>query len=151
MKKNIFDNYGDNILLRPNRSHTEIEFEKWAEECDEIEWIYKNGDKGDDFFSIVYQKGFARANFYPDYIIKLKNGKKWIIEAKGGANTDGDDLNIDVYAKNKFESLKDYSIRKNIDFGFVRAYGSHLYCSNIIWDDNINNHNVWIDIDLIIK
>ncbi len=56
---------------------------------------YKNGDKGDEFFSIVYKKVLRLNNFYPDYIVQLTNGDIWIIEAKGGMTPDGKSNNID--------------------------------------------------------
>ena len=82
LEKNVFNAYGDNIIIEPNRSWTEILFEKWCENSTDVKSVYKNGDKGDEFFSIVYRKAFRRANFYPDYIIQLSNKDIWIIEAK---------------------------------------------------------------------
>ena len=70
MKKNVFVDYGNNILISPNITYTELMFEDWCEKYDNVKWIYKNGDKGDDFFSIVYRRAFRRNNFYPDYINK---------------------------------------------------------------------------------
>lgn len=96
MTRNVFDNYGNNILIQPNRTYTEIKFEEWCET--HVQWYYKNGDKGDDFFSIIYRRAFRRNNFYPDYIIQLANGEIWIIEAKGGMTADGESNNIDRYA-----------------------------------------------------
>ena len=152
LKKNVFEGYGDNILVKPNRSYSEIVFENWCENNDAVEWIYKNGDKGDSYFSIVYKMSFSRGNFYPDYIIKLKNGQIWIIEAKGGVTENGDSNNIDQYAKQKFNALKEYAKKhSSIKWGFTRAVGQHLYFSNTEWDENINNHEIWKDIDEIVK
>lgn len=149
--KNIYENYGSNILIPPNRTYTEIQFEEWCEKYDNVKWLYKNGDKGDEFFSIVYRKAFRRNNFYPDYIIQLQDGNVWIIEAKGGADGDGTSKNIDTYAKNKFEALKSYSeSHNNIKWGFVRAIGSQLYLSNTVWDEDMMNRNVWKPIECFI-
>ena len=149
--KNIYENYGSNILIDPNRSYTEIQFEEWCDRYDNVKWLYKNGDKGDEFFSIVYRKAFRRNNFYPDYIIQLQNEDVWIIEAKGGVSGDGTSKNIDAYAKNKFEALKNYSERhNNIKWGFVRAIGLQLYLSNTIWDEDMMNRNVWKPIECFI-
>lgn len=106
MSKNVFDNYGNNILIAPNRTVSEVEFERWCENYDAVKHIYKNGDKGDEYFSIIYRKAFRRSNFYPDYIIQLENGDVWVIEAKGGMTADGSSNNIDGYAEKKFEALK---------------------------------------------
>lgn len=152
MNKNVFVNYGNNILIEPNRTFTEISFEDWCEKSNIVKWIYKNGDKGDDYFSIVYRKAFRRNNFYPDYIIQLNNGDIWIIEAKGGLTADGDSNNIDKYAKNKFKALKDYALRHDdIKWGFIRAVGNQIYISNTEWDENVTNKNIWKPIEDIIK
>ncbi len=147
-KKNMFIDYGNNILIMPNRTFSEIEFERWCESCNAVNSYYKNGDKGDDFFSIVFRKGFRRNNFYPDYIMTTTSGDIWIIETKGGLSIDGSSNNIDRYAHHKFEALKEYASRHpEIKWGFVRAVGTQLYLSNTIWDENVMNKNVWKPIE----
>lgn len=150
---NVFEGYGNNILVYPNRTCTEIAFEQWCENNKSIvEYLYKNGDKGDEYFGIVYRKAFRRSHFYPDYIIKTKKGNIWIIEAKGGMTPDGKSNNIDGYASKKFEALKEYSKRfNNVKWGFIRAVGSQIYISNTEWDENVMNKKVWRPIEEIIK
>lgn len=149
MSRNVFDNYGNNILIQPNRTYTEIKFEEWCEA--HAKWCYKNGDKGDDFFSIIYRRAFRRNNFYPDYIIQLANDEIWIIEAKGGMTADGESNNIDRYASRKFAALKEYGERHpEIKWGFVRAVGTQLYLSNTEWTEDVTNHNVWEPIETFI-
>lgn len=151
MGKNVFDNYGNNILIAPNRTVTEVEFERWCEGYDAVKHIYKNGDKGDEYFSIIYRKAFRRSNFYPDYIIQLENGDVWIIEAKGGMTADGSSNNIDGYAEKKFNALKAYAERVGgFKWGFVRAVGTQLYLSNTIWTEDMTNRNVWKPIEVFI-
>ncbi|WP_288934378.1 DEAD/DEAH box helicase family protein [uncultured Acidaminococcus sp.] len=152
LKKNMFMDYGNNILLWPNRSSTEIKLENWCENNSSVKWCYKNGDQGDIYFSIVYRKAFRRNDFYPDYIIKLTNGDIWIIEAKGGINSDGSSNNIDEYAGKKFDSLKDYGLRHpEIKWGFVRATGETIFMSNTEWDENLLNQQVWKPIETFIR
>lgn len=152
MEKNVFYDYGNNILIAPNRTYTELTFEDWCEINNSVKWVYKNGDKGDDYFSIVYRRAFRRNNFYPDYIIQLQNNDVWIIEAKGGLTSDGESNNIDAYAKNKFEALKQYAkTHQNINWGFVRAVGNQLYLSNTEWDEDVTNRNVWKPIEEFIN
>ncbi len=152
MQKNVFSDYGNNILISPNRTFTELEFEDWCEKYDAVKWVYKNGDKGDDFFSLVYRKAFRRNNFYPDYIIELQNNEVWIIEAKGGLTSDGQSNNVDAYVKNKFEALKEYAERHpQVKWGVVRAVGNQLYMSNTIWDEDVTNIFVWKPIEVFIK
>ena len=151
MTKNVFEKYGNNILIAPNRTFTEVEFERWCDSYDPVEWIYKNGDKGDEYFSIIYRKAFRRNNFYPDYIIKLKNGDVWIIEAKGGMTLDGSSNNIDGYAEKKFNALKEYGEKHpEVKWGFVRAVGTQLYLSNTVWSEDMTNRNIWKPIEVFI-
>lgn len=151
LNKNVFENYGNNILIHPNRTVSEIEFERWCETYDSVKWIYKNGDKGDEYFSLVYRKAFRRAHFYPDYIIGLENGDVWIIEAKGGITDDGSSNNVDSYANRKFEALKEYGEEHpEIKWGFVRAIGPQLYLSNTVWCEDVTNRNVWKPIEALI-
>ena len=151
LTKNVFERYGRNSLVPPNRSHTEIVFEEWCERYDPVRWVYKNGDKGEIYFSTVYRRGYARAHFFPDYIIQLENGDVWIIEAKGGQSSDGSSANIDKYASYKFESLKEYAERHHeIYWGFIRAIGQQLYLSNTVWDEDVTNRNIWKPIEVFI-
>jgi type III restriction enzyme len=142
--KNAFLDYRDNILLNPNRSYGEINFEKWCQNSKLVNWYYKNGDKGKEFFSLVYRTAFHRSNFYPDYILKLSDESIWIIEVKGGVKSDGISNNIDPYAKNKFESLKKYTLKySNVNFGFVREIGTNLYISTSNWSEDMQDSKVW--------
>ena len=151
-EKNVFEKYGSNILIQPNRTHSEIVFEEWCEKSPKVKWIYKNGDKGDEYFSIVYRRAFRRNNFYPDYIIGLENGDIWIIEAKGGMTADGTSSNIDGYAEKKFNALKEYAAEhKNVKWGFVRAVGPQLYLSNTEWSEDMTNADVWKPIDELVN
>lgn len=151
LQKNVFDNYGNNILIAPNRTVSEVEFEQWCENYDSVEWVYKNGDKGDEYFSIIYRKAFRRSNFYPDYIIKLKNNDVWIIEAKGGITKDGSSNNVDKYAPRKFDALKEYASRHSeIKWGFIRAVGTQIYLSNTVWSEDVTNRNIWKPIEVFI-
>ena len=152
LDKNVFEKYGNNILVTSNRSVTEMEFERWCEEAETVKHVYKNGDKGDEYFSIIYRKAFRRSNFYPDYIIQLENGDVWVIEAKGGLSADGSSNNIDGYASRKFEALKAYAERVGeFKWGFVRAVGTQLYMSTTEWDENVTNRKVWRPIEVFIQ
>lgn len=154
LNKNLFVGYGDNILIKPNRSNGEIEFEKWCEKSNQVKWVYKNGDKGNEFFSIIYRMALRRANFYPDYIIGLDNGDVWIIEVKGGQGADGTTENRDNYAPNKFEALKNYILEQNnvnLKFGFVRLMGSQLYLSNTEWKEDLTDRSCWLPIEVFIR
>lgn len=147
MRKNVFEEYWDNILKKPNRSVSEIEFEKRCEVSPNIKWIYKNWDKWEQYFSIIYRTAFNRFNFYPDYIIQTNNWEIRIIEAKWWTDNEWNSANVDIHAKNKLEALKNYCEENpNIKFWFVR-YDSFLYVSNTEWDEDIHNKEVWKPIE----
>lgn len=152
LEKNVFSGYSTDLLVQPKRSLPEITFEQWCELNDDVEWVYKNGDKGQEFFSIIYRVTFRRYNFYPDYIIRLKNGQVWIIETKGGLSPDGSSANRDKYADKKLEALREYGEKHpEIKWGFVRNLNVQLYISNTIWDENLLNSEVWKPIKDVVR
>ncbi|MDY4209641.1 MAG: restriction endonuclease subunit R, partial [Eubacteriales bacterium] len=100
------------------RSTAEKKFEKFCEKCSAVDWIYKNGDKGDEYLSIVYlDNGNRQKLFYPDYIVSV-NGETWIIETKGGFDKAGDSEDIDIFSPKKFEVLKTYLEKYGLKGGF---------------------------------
>lgn len=116
-KKNVYQGY---LLSAEPRSSSEKKFEKFCESCGAVEWIYKNGDKGEQYFSIVYLDNASRQKlFYPDYIVKA-NGEIWIIETKGGFDKTGASEDIDIFSPKKFEVLKRYLEKNSLKGGFVR-------------------------------
>lgn len=117
MKKNVYQNY---LSSAAPRSVTEVKFEKFCERSDSVEWWYKNGDKGNEYFSIVYVDNSNRQKlFYPDYIISV-NGELWIIETKGGFDRSGNSQDIDLYTPKKFGVLKAYLDEHGLKGGIVR-------------------------------
>jgi type III restriction enzyme len=97
-----------------------MKFEKYCESIDSVKWLYKNGDKGAEFFSIVYEDAFGKSRvFFPDYIVGV-DGEVWIIETKGGFDKYGNSEDIDKFSPRKFEVLKAYLTRNNMNGGFVR-------------------------------
>ncbi len=112
--------YGEYLMSAEPRSSSEKKFEKFCEGCSAVEWFYKNGDKGDEYFSIVYVDNSNRQKlFYPDYILGV-NGEIWIIETKGGFDKTGASEDIDIFSPKKFEVLKKYLTKFELKGGFVR-------------------------------
>jgi type III restriction enzyme len=117
-KKNVYEGY---LNSAAPRSAPEKLFEKYLEKSNSVKWFYKNGDKGSEYFSIVYRDNFGKLkSFYPDYIIETTDGKTWIIETKGGFKASGNSEDIDKFSKFKFEALKIYLAKHNLKGGFVR-------------------------------
>ena len=116
-KKNVYQGY---LLSAEPRSSSEKKFEKFCETCAAVDWIYKNGDKGDEYLSVVYNDNSgAQKLFYPDYVLSV-NGEIWIIETKGGFNRTGESEDIDIFSPKKFEVLKAYLHKHSLKGGFVR-------------------------------
>ena len=117
MKKNVYQNY---LSSAAPRSTPEVKFEKFCERSDSVEWWYKNGDKGNEYFSIVYVDNSNRQKlFYPDYIISV-GGQIWIVETKGGFDRSGNSQDIDLYTPKKFGVLKAYLDEHGLKGGLVR-------------------------------
>lgn len=116
--KNVYKDY---LQSAEPRSDSERAFEKFCENCENVNWFYKNGDKGNEYFSIVYTDNFGKLkSFYPDYIVGLANGETWIVETKGGFSRTGESEDIDKFSQKKFEVLKAYLQKHNLKGGFVR-------------------------------
>ena len=127
---NAYEGYTSEFNTRLIRSTSEQLFEQYCEKNRNVDWVYKNGDTGQQYFSIVYIDGFNKQwLFYPDYILKMKNGDVWIIETKGG-ETAGKNKNIDIQIENKFNSFKEYAKSKELKWGFVRDIDNSLYINN---------------------
>lgn len=135
MKKNVYQNY---LSSASPRSMSEVKFEKFCERSDSVEWWYKNGDKGNEYFSIVYTDNSNKQKlFYPDYLISV-NGLIWVIETKGGFDRSGNSQDIDIYTPKKFKVLKTYLDEYGLKGGIVRndATSDELcICMNNYSDD----------------
>lgn len=138
---NAYAEYASGFNTSLIRSRSEQLFEQYCEKKDDIEWVYKNGDSGQQYFSIVYVDGIHKQwLFYADYIVMKKDGTVWIIETKGGENK-GQNKNIDKQIGNKFNAFKNYAEKKNIKWGFVRDLDNQLYINNTEFNiDLYDNH-----------
>lgn len=154
LENNAYKQYTADIIEYPLRSTPEILFERFCTDNPAVDWYYKNGDKGVQYFSIPYVTGAAvAALFYPDYIVKLNDGRVFIIETKGGEHNHSDQ-NIDLLAPAKFSALQEYCrLKKDLHFAFVRdkqisgeAY--ELYWSNTEYKDSLE-HECWKNIGSI--
>lgn len=143
VETNVYDGYESRII---KGSEAERLFEDYIEQHkDVIEFVYKNGDKGTEYFSLVYNTASSSHHFYPDYIVKMKSGDTYIIETKGGENTKGEDKNVDEYAPLKYESLKAYLDKYGLKGAFVRDIAGTLrYLNEGEWKDNMSE---WHPID----
>ena len=127
---NAYHEYTSGCATSVVRSTCEMLIEQHCEGRDDIEWVYKNGDTGQQYFSIVYVDGIQKQwLFYADYIVMKRDGTIWIIETKGG-ETKGKNKNIDDQIENKFNAFKAYASGKELRWGFVRDKDNQLYINN---------------------
>ena len=144
---NAYEKYTSAMNSTLIRSLSEQMFEKYCENDNTIDWVYKNGDSGIQYMSIVYLDGLLKQRlFYPDYIVKKKDGSIWIIETKGGQSSDGIDQNIDAQILNKFDAFKKYAEKYHINWGFVRNYNGELYLNNTKYVSDINDES-WVELN----
>ncbi len=130
---NAYEDYTSGFVTSVVRSTSEMLFEQYCETREDIDWVYKNGDSGQQYFSIVYIDAFRHQwLFYADYIVKMRDGTVWVIETKGGESK-GKDKNIDIQIENKFNAFKNYAQEKGLHWGFVRDKDNRLYINNTVF------------------
>ena len=134
---NAYEDYTSGFATSLVRSTAELMFEQYCENRSDIDWVYKNGDSGLQYFSIVYVDGFRHQwLFYADYIVKMNDGTVWVIETKGGERG-GIDKNIDIQIANKFNAFKGYAEKHNLHWGFVRDKDNRLYINNTVFSEDM--------------
>ena len=146
---NVYTEYQKNMVTDKTRSGIEQKFENYCDGNLEIDWFYKNGDKGDKYFSVAYRTGFGQVSlFYPDYILQMPNGDVWIIETKGGERS-GHSNNIDRMSPIKFDAFKKYVENRHpeLKWGFVRDIGDQLFLNNTEWTEEIARSDKWVPIE----
>jgi len=81
----------------------EENFVEYLEGLDEVEWWYKNGDSGSEYFSIDYRDKSKKTKrlFYPDWFVKTENNL-YIFDTKAGFTAEEDST------KYKSEALQDW-------------------------------------------
>jgi type III restriction enzyme len=139
-EKNVYKDYRSSA---EPRSTPEKEFEKYLEKAKSVLWFYKNGDNGDEYFSIVYDDTMKKQHlFYPDYVVCV-NDEIWIIETKGGFSRTGESHDIDAFSAIKYKYLKQYITQNNLKGGFVRKdekSGELCICTGE-YNNDINSEN----------
>lgn len=149
LESNVYKDYDTTMITSEFRSLSERLFEKYCEKSERVKFVYKNGDTGQQYLSIVYGTNFDKQRlFYPDYIVQLVDGTIWLIEAKGGESK-GHSKNIDVQVENKFEAFKRFANEHNYNFGFVRERDEELYLNNTEYVEDMS-HSSWIPIEYIL-
>lgn len=143
LESNVYKGYNTSMITDDFRSTSERLFEKYCEKNEKVKYVYKNGDSGQQYLSIVYGTNFDKQRlFYPDYIVQLKDETIQLIETKGGEKQ-GQSKNIDVQIENKFEAFKQFVNKYDYNFGFVRDKNDELYLNNTEYVEDMNDEN-WV-------
>lgn len=99
MKKNVYQGYLSSAEVR---SSSERKFEKFCEKCDTVNWVYKNGDKGNEYLSIVYaDNSDKQKNFYAMSRFRKVYQKKNILSSKSRLDITDDKMD------EKYEEYKE--------------------------------------------
>jgi len=107
----------------------ETQFLKYIDaKKDKIEWWFKNGDYGWEYFAIKYYSSREKAFrlFYPDWIRRFKNGMIGIFDTKAGNTA----LSEKTKDKAKYLSLKIKELGKNFIGGIVVFENGIWYYNN---------------------
>lgn len=87
-------------------SQQEKNFEEFLERnSSSIDWWYKNGDKGRIHYAIPYENNGPEPLFYPDFVIRLRNGQICIFDTKTKES--------DLFAVDKHNALLEYINNEN--------------------------------------
>lgn len=123
-KKNAYNVH----FVSDKTSNPEIVFEKYIEEKDNVEYWIKNGDYGNENFSIVYKELDEDGNetnilseFYPDYFIKFTDNQIGLFEVKNRPDLKESET------KQKIKALKEYIEKYNILGGLVEVENGVVY------------------------
>lgn len=140
LKKNVYAGYSTSNWVK--QSSVEREIERQLDNSPYVKCFYRSKDHGYRYFSILYDE--ETRDFYPDYLVKGTDGKTYIFETKGAEGQ-----NIDEYAGQKFNALKNYVEHycdDDVKFAFIRPSLKHkgvlLYNDNK-WDENVDNSKYW--------
>ncbi|MGX5430522.1 DEAD/DEAH box helicase [Bacillus thuringiensis] len=148
-RKNIYFNYDSSAAPR---SDGEKLFELFCEGNSDVNYVFKNGDNGAGYFSIIYIDNMMKHRlFYPDYIVGTDSGV-FIFEVKGAQTSSGQSENIDKYTAHKDAALKTYLKKHNLKGGIVRLNKKNmkLYVCIGKYDEDMNS-GAWRDLTTYIR
>ena len=121
--------------LNTDRSNPEREFETFLNtNASKIDWWWKNGENKQDYFGIKYEYAGSISTFYPDYLVKLSDGRFGLLEVKDTGDRDGK-----TYTKAKAEALQKYITNS----GNKKLFGGIVIERNKAWLINENLKYDW--------
>lgn len=122
----------DRCFLRKDRSIPEQHFIDFIHKnLDKIEWWWKNGDNGKDYFAIRYEYDGEVDAFYPDFLVGFVDGTIGIFEVKSE-----NDREAKTKTKAKAEALYKYIQEEN------KKRGNILF-GGVVIEQNADHSGVW--------
>jgi len=121
--------------LNTDRSNPEREFESFLNDhASKIDWWWKNGENKQDYFGIKYEYAGSIYTFYPDYLLKLSDGRIGLLEVKEVGDRDGK-----TFTKAKAEALQKYIFDKRNK----KLFGGIVIKRNNSWQINSDTKYDW--------
>lgn len=122
--------------------NTENQFEEMLNSSSQIEWWYKNGEKMERYFAVPYfelneRKRSVRRAFYPDYIIKYKDGSIGIYDTKAGFTADNEHVRQKANALQAF--IKEH-VNLNLKGGIINVKNNNFYLQD---SDDYDENGEW--------
>jgi type III restriction enzyme len=157
-----FDQYGEHYTMTPSDKHalepyfahdsrpkTEIYFENLLDKSNKIDWWYKNGEKMQHYFAVPFiteneKTGvLAPASFYPDYIVRFKDGSIGIYDTKAGMTVTSGDTKLKANALQQYIQEQNKT-GTNLKGGIIDVQidkNALLYCDDT--DYASEDHSKW--------
>lgn len=121
--------------LNIDRSQPERSFEAFlGKNSNKIDWWWKNGENKLDYYGIKYEYQGSIYTFYPDYLVKLKDGRLGIFEVKETNDRDGI-----TYTKAKAEAFQKHLVKEKNK----KLFGGIVIERTKAWMINDNSKYNW--------
>jgi len=120
-------------------------FKEYIDSKDSIvEWWFKNGNHGKEYFAIKYfnTKQEKYRLFYPDWIVKFKNGKVGIFDTKSGMTLEAEGRDVAL-------SKKLLELGSSYFGGIVTLKNGIWYCK--IMTDIFKEKFKWVELEVLLK
>lgn len=112
-----------------NGKDNEINFIRFIDPNQKIQWWFKNGDYGQEYLAFRYFDTTTNKDslFYPDWLIQMKDGRIGIFDTKGGFTASNSSV------KDKAEALARRINDMNKQLGEDKFFGGILILENGQW------------------
>ena len=110
----------------PGREN-ELAFVRFLDECEKVEWWHKNADSGKEAFAVRYEIQEKDHLFYPDWIVKFRDGRIGIFDTKKGITASSYETEL------KAAALQKRLAEVNTEIGEPLFFGGIIIPENGLW------------------